>query len=415
MIDEYDAPLLSCLDNENPKLLKGIGGVLSSFYSVLKSRAAKGQVRFRYVTGITKLARDSMGSTLNDLDSIDDKKRFPEMATLCGFTEQEIKTDYAQDLSRLAVLEKKTEVEFFEKIENLYSGYNWHLYGSRAALVYNPYAINCVFLSDDLKPCWADEFLPSWLKKFFRSCDFFDIANILSGTVPWSGRIGGFADLFDVLNPNSVRLVMWECGLLNACFDGEERMYLGRCRYPNQEVRSVVERMVLDDMKKVPEKEERRKFHDGAQRMIEALRSDNIQLFMNEIAHLIDMIPNVVFGGGGIDVRTYESFYHTVVYTSLYTLPSVIDDVEFESEKTAAAGRGNFVVYSKTTAYITELKFEKPLDQALRQIEEKGYYRFPSLDGRHSKKRILAVAVQFNFDKHAKKITVDHDVKELRA
>ena len=413
LIDEYDAPLLSCLDVEDSKLLRDIERILSSFYSVLKSQAATGYVRFRYVTGITRLARDSLSSALNDLDSIDNVENCPELATLCGFTEQEIKTAYGSELKDLAAAKGKTEKAYFKEMESLYNGYNWHLYGSSAALVYNPYAINCVFKWGNLEHYWAEEFLPSWLKKFLRSCDFVDVANILAGTVPWRGRPGSFAELFDTLDLDSVRLVMWECGLLNACFEGARRDHPGKCRYPNKEVRSVVERTVLRYVKN-PEAKQRIKFYKGAARMVKALRADKIVNFMKEIGYLVNMIPNVVFGKGGTDVRKFEALYHCVIYTALYAFPSVVDEIEFESEKTAAAGRIDFVVYSRTTAYVVEIKAGGNVDDALTQIKEKDYSVFPGLDGPHKDKRILAVAVSFDFQKDAKKVRVIHKTEKLK-
>jgi hypothetical protein len=82
LIDEYDCPILDHITNleiagENRDWLR-------SFYRVLKGMDEF--IRFIFVTGITKFAKTSVFSGLNNLRDI---TLMPEYAGICGFTASE--------------------------------------------------------------------------------------------------------------------------------------------------------------------------------------------------------------------------------------------------------------------------------------------------------------------------------------
>ena len=79
LIDEYDAPLTSCLNNKT--VFKEVRRALSAFYSVLKSN--EGALRFAFITGITKFNRASIFSELNNLS---DLSLDVEYGNLLGYT-----------------------------------------------------------------------------------------------------------------------------------------------------------------------------------------------------------------------------------------------------------------------------------------------------------------------------------------
>ena len=85
LVDEYDAPLVHLLGKKTDP--EPILDVLRSFYVKLKSLEA--DLHFVFVTGITRFARVSLFSVLNNLRDISWE---PAYATLCGFTEQEVRT-----------------------------------------------------------------------------------------------------------------------------------------------------------------------------------------------------------------------------------------------------------------------------------------------------------------------------------
>ena len=94
LIDEYDYPLRHNL--ENPALPE-IQTALANFYGVLKS--SDEHLRFIFFTGITRFARTSLFSGLNNLRDLSHEPRFNG---LLGFTEREMRTrlrPYMTDLT----------------------------------------------------------------------------------------------------------------------------------------------------------------------------------------------------------------------------------------------------------------------------------------------------------------------------
>ena len=87
IIDEYDAPLLNHLDE--PDELAKIRKFLQEFYQTLKSRER--DIRFAFLTGITKFSQLSIFSTLNNLKKI---TMLPEYEAICGITKEELQSDY---------------------------------------------------------------------------------------------------------------------------------------------------------------------------------------------------------------------------------------------------------------------------------------------------------------------------------
>ena len=81
LVDEYDYPLLHNLENA---ALPEIQALLANFYGVLKNHDA--HLRFVFMTGITRFARTSIFSGLNNMRDLSHEPRFNG---LLGFTEQE--------------------------------------------------------------------------------------------------------------------------------------------------------------------------------------------------------------------------------------------------------------------------------------------------------------------------------------
>jgi hypothetical protein len=89
LIDEYDKPVIDCLDNL--KLVEENLGILISFLQMMKSASPI----FSLVTGSSRLALSGI------FDNRVDISFFPEFNALCGFTEYEIKQSLTSVLGNL--------------------------------------------------------------------------------------------------------------------------------------------------------------------------------------------------------------------------------------------------------------------------------------------------------------------------
>jgi hypothetical protein len=131
LIDEYDAPILAQI--ESPELAKKIRDAMRSFYAVLKDM--EDYRGFTFITGVTKFAKTSIFSTLNNLEDLTLDKDY---ATICGLTMAEFDSflEERQDdpnlkafLTELITLGRLPEAGSKDKFRQLvldwYDGYSW--------------------------------------------------------------------------------------------------------------------------------------------------------------------------------------------------------------------------------------------------------------------------------------------------
>jgi hypothetical protein len=84
LIDEYDKPIISNLQNKN---LKDFQETLGSFYEVLKKNDE--YIKFIFLTGISKFGHVSVFSKLNNLN---DLTLIDEFNSICGYTQVELES-----------------------------------------------------------------------------------------------------------------------------------------------------------------------------------------------------------------------------------------------------------------------------------------------------------------------------------
>lgn len=116
LIDEYDAPLTACLTQ--PELFEKVRRILSEFFLTLKSK--EGCLRFFFMTGITKFGNTNIFSAFNSLRDISLE---PEYGALLGYTEEEIRQDFAPYLEAAAKKLNLSHGELMEKLRLTYDGF----------------------------------------------------------------------------------------------------------------------------------------------------------------------------------------------------------------------------------------------------------------------------------------------------
>ena len=94
LIDEYDKPILDAL--EVPDIARANRDFLRGLYAVIKDRDAN--IRFTFITGVSKFSKVSLFSGLNNLKDITLDVRY---SALCGYTESDLDTVFAPELPGL--------------------------------------------------------------------------------------------------------------------------------------------------------------------------------------------------------------------------------------------------------------------------------------------------------------------------
>ena len=107
LVDEYDKPILDALGTPaaaaNRQFLRGL-------YAVIKQSDA--HIKFAFLTGVSKFSKVSLFSDLNNLKDITLNRRY---AAICGYTEQDMDTVFAEELAGLDR----------NKVRRWYNGYSW--------------------------------------------------------------------------------------------------------------------------------------------------------------------------------------------------------------------------------------------------------------------------------------------------
>lgn len=358
IIDEYDAPLLDVVhEHENLAQLRSI---MQNFYSPLKSLDP--YLRFVFITGITKFSQLSIFSELNNLNNI---SMLDQYSAICGISEAELTTHMRPDIEALAESLNKTFDETLCCLKDYYDGYH---FSEHAQDVYNPFSLVTALQNKKITAYWFGTGTPSHLIKTLNKYH----VNVMD----IDGK-NALIDDFDV-SPEQMMSpypLLYQSGYLTIT-DYNPVTHQFKLGYPNQEVR-------IGMLKSL------------APKYLSPVQLDNNSFLGNFIAKLYDDDIN----GALTEMKAYlasisnrlanknEKDFQTIFYL-IFNLMGMFVKVEENS----AIGRADIVLHMPTTTYVMELKFDRTADEALRQIDEKGYLIPYSTSG----KRLVKVGINFN-------------------
>lgn len=213
LIDEYDKPIVDYIDPYNLEAANKQRDILKSFFGILKN--ASNNIRFLFITGVSKFSKVSIFSDLNHLV---DLTLLPKYAGLCGYTQTELEYNFAPFL-------KTMPPETLDKMRTWYNGYSW----DAKTFVYNPFSVLNFFNSRTYSNYWFATGTPTFLIKLMRKrFDYKLEETVVSDLVLESFTL----EKFDDLDVNSLLL---QTGYLTI----KEITQYGQfvLNYPNQEVR----------------------------------------------------------------------------------------------------------------------------------------------------------------------------------
>ena len=368
IIDEYDAPLLDVLHDER---LKEFRVVMQEFYQPLK--ASEAMIKFCFITGITKFSQLSIFSTINNLTNVSMQ---PEYAAICGITEDEFATDMAPDIAMLAKVYECTPEEMYEKLKLQYDGYR---FSEVSPDIYNPFSLLKCFNQKKIANYWFESGTPTFLihqMQQFRT----DIMGM--------DRIEASATSFD--RPTEAMTtalpLLYQSGYVTIKdYERETESYI--LSIPNKEVRvGLVDGLIpaytgLDSTV----------VQDGfALKFYRALRKNDMEAALDEMKAFMAGIPYVEgFKKKLEEVKNYEGFYE---YT--FWLIFNMMNVYARTQVKCHGGRIDFVMQMAETTYVFELKVNGTAQEALDQINSKGYVLPYQSEGR----KVVKVGVQFDRD-----------------
>jgi len=363
LFDEYDAPLLTVL--HDPERLETMRTELQSFYSPIKKLDP--YLRFVFITGITKFSQLSIFSQLNNLSNI---SMDPEYSALVGFTQEELERDFKEGIQGIADNNELTYGEALEKLKSLYDGYH---FSYKSDGVYNPFSILQAMRTSHLDNYWFATGTPSFLVKMMKKFKT-NVTQIDGSKVP--------ATEFDAPTENmrSILPLFYQSGYITIK-DYDPRSYRYTLGYPNEEVKVGLMDMLIPFFVS-PDTIET---SNACWYISEAFLDDDVDKALSAARSFFAGIP---YQEGTLKDAPQSEGHFTAM---LYVMFSFLNRYVY-SQVRSGKGRLDILVETQKSVYVMELKMDGSVDEALQQIDDKGYAIPYEADGR----RIVKVGINFS-------------------
>ena len=365
IIDEYDSVLLEHLyDDRLPEVRR----ILQEFYQVLK--IAESDLRFAFITGITKFSQLSIFSTINNLTNISMDSQY---AAICGFTKEEVLDVFREDIEALALRYRCPFDEMVVMLRQQYDGYH---FSDESPDVFNPFSITNVFKSKRLDYYWFSSGTPTFLFETMKRYN----TQLLS--LP---QLAVTSSQFDVPTEGmeSALPLLYQSGYLTIKdYDFCERVYT--LDFPNAEVKVGFLESFMGSVMGVHNCDTQ----GWANRIYVGLLRNDFEKAMNALQSCFKSIPYLDHGNRILDsLANYEAYYEVITYIVF----SMINCRTYTQVKNAT-GRTDCVVHLKDAIIVMEMKLDGTSDEALCQIDGKGYMIPYQTEG----KRVVKVGISFS-------------------
>ena len=339
IIDEYDAPLLDVMNDEGR--LVPMRQIMRNFYSPIKSLDP--YLRFVFITGINKFAQLSIFSELNNLQNI---SMMPEYSAVCGISQHEIESQMRNCVEQFAHRLGLTKRQALAKLKENYDGYH---FSHNSEEIYNPFSLLKALNAGEFGSYWFESGTPTYLIERLEKNPIDESELDRMTEVSRSDF-----DVSPEISDNSLPMLYQTGYLTIKDYNPEDDSYtLG---YPNKEVKMGFIKDLLARYRSV----------DGMSssfvlKFNKALKEKNIDSALTLMKSFLAGIPN------DLENKT-EKHYQTIIYLIFSLLGYYI-----QSEVKSAIGRADAVCRTKDRIYVFEFKVDGSAEDALRQIDDKGY------------------------------------------
>jgi len=366
LVDEYDKAITDNLTNipianENREVLKEL-------FSGMKN--ADQYLRMLFMTGVSKFAKLSVFSTLNNMTDI---SLMPKFHNLVGFKFEEIEHYFKDYLELLAEEYDLTKEDLMQEIQKMYNGYSWD--GKQK--LYNPYSLTNSLYYQELGNYWFQSATPTFLIKLIKERQIFvpDLDK-LNSALTFSNE--------DLANLDLTSLLFQTGYLTIKKVERAKEIGLGKMyhlSFPNEEVKISLFNHLLADKANLFNNEVMPKYIQ----MKKSLNAEDMKSFLNLLKSTFSKIP------AKLHLKA-EAYYHSLFYMLLYLLGAKI-----KLEEEQALGTVDAILETEKLIYIVEFKFSKEgkmeslLNKALNQIKKKKYFE-PYLS---DNKKILLLGAGF--------------------
>ncbi len=377
LVDEYDMPLQGYLDDQEN--LKRVRKLMHDFYVKIKSYS--GSIRFMMMTGVSKFAKLSVFSGLNNPVDLTMSKTY---AGLLGYSHDELKEYFAPHIKAFAKSEKTTPDSIFAQMLEWYDNYRFS--PDSDIKVLNPVSVGFSLTEQKFDAYWNATGAPSLIIEALRKADKWP-ADLDKIKVQKSQL-----DVCDALTMPATPL-LYQGGYLTIKDTGKSNiLHLG---IPNEEVRSAITMghiySLIGDNK-------------GSEFYVASVEASN-ELQDGNLDEAIKIFRSAV-AGLPYEWLVKDEGASKVMFLNFF---NVTHGTKLTAEREIANGRIDAIVETKDNVYIFEFKYNRSAQEAFDQIIENGYH----LPYMMKKKPVYGIGLNFSSRKKSRGID-EPVVEEIR-
>ncbi len=360
LVDEYDMPLQGCL--KKPDVLEEVRGLMHDFYVRMKEHS--GNIRFMMMTGVSKFAKLSIFSGLNNPV---DLTMSEECAGLLGYTHDELKVFFAEHIAAFA---EKRGVSPDDIIAQLLEWYDNYRFSPDADVrVLNPVSVGLALSNRRFDNYWISTGRATIVIERLRKAG--RIPSDLESLTAFKGEL----DVCDAVTM-PIKSLLYQGG----CLTIKDVSEIGELRLgvPNAEVRNalVYDYLATEIEDAVTPVRSAQLY--AAKYLREGKLAEAIEMFRTAIAKLPhDWVDK---GKEGAVATAFALFFYAM------------NDSHIAYESESLNGRSDAVVETSDAIYIFELKYNHTAQEAFEQILERGYH----LPHKAKGKPVYGIGLNFN-------------------
>ena len=351
LVDEYDNFILHSLGDADKQ--KQARQRFQNLFAPLKSEDE--HLQFVFITGISKFSQMGIFSRLNQLMNI---SMAPDYETLCGITEEELVTALRPDIEQMAARNGLDYDAMFDMLKANYDGYHF----SRTKTdIYNPFSLFNALKSGEVSSYWFESGTTRALIDMLAQMPRLDITDV-DGAPCLAEDFDVAFDSYQYPLP-----VLYQSGYLTIkeYRPSREQYVLG---FPNREVRKGFSICLYRYATNSYPGDRNRSMFQNA--YLDFRDDGDLTAFVEALKVFFSGMPYMLNSDN-------EQHFHAILYTLFVSFGA-----DVVAEDLSAKGRADLTLKMPRGIYVIELKYDKSADEALQQIDERGYARKYAMDGR---------------------------------
>ena len=351
LVDEYDNMMLHNLGDA--AMQTAIRERFQDLFMPLKGEDA--HLQFIFITGISKFSQMGIFSKLNQLNNISMLSAYD---AICGISEEELTTVLRPDIEQLAEQQGKDYDAMLAELKTNYDGYH---FGMGKADMYNPFSLFKAFANVDVSDYWFESGTTRALIDMLSKMPRLEVTDV-DGTPCMAEDFDQPFDSYEQPLP-----VLYQSGYLTIkdYRPSRNQYVLG---FPNEEVRKGFAICLYRYVTNTQAGNRNRSVFQNA--YLDFRDDGNLGAFVEALKVFFAGVPYM------LDDKN-EHHFHAMLYTLFVSFGA-----DVVPEDLSAKGRADLTLKMPKGIYIIELKYGKSADEALRQIEERGYAQKYAMDGR---------------------------------